>query len=213
MRPKIRFEVFKRDGFTCQYCGRKTPDVVLEADHIIPVSEGGTDDIENLVTACFDCNRGKGARLLDDRAPVPDLVEQTEFIREREAQLRQFHAAKAEQTDARDARFSAVWNYWFHIWGQTTLHRWETPWENSLRNYVEKLGVADVKEAMDIARGRFTYISSAAPKYLGGILKRKLIEQEGRATTCSICGEYIELTYEQARLPGPWHHNRCAEKN
>lgn len=75
--PKLRFEVFKRDGFTCQYCGRKTPEVVLEVDHIIPKSKGGGDELENLVTSCWECNRGKGASLLDDRAPVADVHEQT----------------------------------------------------------------------------------------------------------------------------------------
>lgn len=63
---KIRFEVFKRDSFTCQYCGAKAPDVELEVDHIEPVSKGGDDNILNLVTACFDCNRGKFDRELDD---------------------------------------------------------------------------------------------------------------------------------------------------
>ena len=57
---KIRFEVFKRDGFQCVYCGKTPPEVILEVDHIEPVSKGGTDDLNNLVTACFDCNRGKG---------------------------------------------------------------------------------------------------------------------------------------------------------
>ena len=42
---KIRFEVFKRDSFTCQYCGRMAPDVILEVDHILPVAEGGTNNI------------------------------------------------------------------------------------------------------------------------------------------------------------------------
>ena len=36
----LRFEVFKRDSFTCQYCGRSAPEVVLEVDHIVPVSKG-----------------------------------------------------------------------------------------------------------------------------------------------------------------------------
>jgi len=62
-----RFEVFKRDTFTCQYCGRRTPDVVLEIDHIVPRVQGGTNDPENLATACFDCNRGKGPRSLARR--------------------------------------------------------------------------------------------------------------------------------------------------
>ena len=61
-----RFEVFKRDGFKCQYCGRSAPEVILEVDHIIPVAEGGKNDIINLITACKDCNRGKGKRLLSD---------------------------------------------------------------------------------------------------------------------------------------------------
>ncbi len=40
---KLRFDVFKRDAFTCQYCGKKAPDVVLHADHIKPRVDGGSD--------------------------------------------------------------------------------------------------------------------------------------------------------------------------
>lgn len=61
---KLRFEVFKRDAFTCQYCGRMAPDVILDVDHINPVSNGGDNDIVNLITSCKDCNRGKGKRKL-----------------------------------------------------------------------------------------------------------------------------------------------------
>lgn len=65
--PKIRFEVLKRDNFTCQYCGAHGEGVVLEVDHIIPISKGGTSDMGNLSTACFDCNRGKGSDLVTDK--------------------------------------------------------------------------------------------------------------------------------------------------
>lgn len=57
--PRLRFSVLQRDRFTCQYCGRKAPDVVLHVDHILPKSRGGTDVAENLKTACADCNLGK----------------------------------------------------------------------------------------------------------------------------------------------------------
>lgn len=57
--PRIRYEVFERDGYTCQYFGAKAPDVTLHVDHIVPVSDGGTDDLSNLVTACEYCNIGK----------------------------------------------------------------------------------------------------------------------------------------------------------
>ena len=46
---KLRFEVFKRDQFKCQYCGVAAPDVVLHIDHINPVSKGG----DNEKTACY----------------------------------------------------------------------------------------------------------------------------------------------------------------
>jgi len=58
--PKLRFNVLKRDGFSCQYCGVKAPTSELRVDHRIPASGGGSDDPSNLVTACHTCNAGKG---------------------------------------------------------------------------------------------------------------------------------------------------------
>lgn len=59
----LRFDVFNRDGFRCRYCGRGPEQgVYLEADHVIPRSAGGPDSMANLVTACWDCNRGKSAK-------------------------------------------------------------------------------------------------------------------------------------------------------
>jgi hypothetical protein len=71
-----RFRVFQRDDFACVYCGRSAPDVTLECDHRQPRSRGGSDKIDNLVTACFDCNRGKRDRVLVERqVGVPVVVE------------------------------------------------------------------------------------------------------------------------------------------
>lgn len=87
LSKKKRFDVFKRDSFKCQYCGKSSPDVVLEVDHIKPVIEGGTDDITNLITSCFDCNRGKGAKLLDDQSTLEKQRKQMEELNERRNQL------------------------------------------------------------------------------------------------------------------------------
>ena len=67
---RVRFEVFKRDSFTCQYCGVKAPEVILEVDHITPVAEGGSNDLLNLVTSCRDCNSGKSDKKLSDESAV-----------------------------------------------------------------------------------------------------------------------------------------------
>lgn len=64
VNQRVRFDVFKRDGFTCQYCGRKPPEVVLHVDHIEPRSAGGPDSYGNFVTSCSTCNLGKGPRPL-----------------------------------------------------------------------------------------------------------------------------------------------------
>lgn len=60
----MRKQVFERDNYTCKYCGQK--DGLLEIDHVVPRSRNGGDDIDNLVTACFPCNRAKGAKTLEE---------------------------------------------------------------------------------------------------------------------------------------------------
>jgi hypothetical protein len=211
MRPSVRFDVFKRDGFTCGYCGRTPPTVTLEVDHIIPVAEGGTDDPENLVTACWDCNRGKGATPLEtEPAAIPDLRERAEVVKEREAQLRAYNEVKAVQAERRQRDFDEVWTYWFELWGVDELNRWETPWESSLRRYNDLLGVDEVKDAMRRVRDRFGYPSSKPPKYLGGILKNKLAAAEGRIVACTICGKDVILEPGDDRN-AQWHHRGCAE--
>lgn len=84
---KIRFEVFKRDNFTCQYCGRMAPNVVLEVDHINPVKNGGDNDIMNLITSCFECNRGKGKRKLSATEEIQKQQEQLKMLNEKRKQL------------------------------------------------------------------------------------------------------------------------------
>lgn len=63
---RVRFQVLERDGFACRYCGAKAPRAVLHIDHVTPVAAGGGNGFDNLVTACRDCNLGKGALRISD---------------------------------------------------------------------------------------------------------------------------------------------------
>lgn len=58
----FRHEVFSRDNYRCLECGATNMDRILEVDHIIPVSQGGTDEMKNLQTLCIICNRAKANR-------------------------------------------------------------------------------------------------------------------------------------------------------
>lgn len=63
MTNDLREAIKKRDNYTCQICGNsvfKEPNLLLEVDHIIPVSRGGETKAENLQTLCWRCNRNKG---------------------------------------------------------------------------------------------------------------------------------------------------------
>ena len=65
-RLRLRFMIFQRDNFTCQYCGRKSPEVILEVDHKYPKSKGGLNKMKNYITSCRECNIGKGDVILDE---------------------------------------------------------------------------------------------------------------------------------------------------
>lgn len=60
----IRQRIFARDDFTCTYCGERGGQ--LECDHIHPLSRGGSNDDDNLTTACRPCNRAKRDKTLDE---------------------------------------------------------------------------------------------------------------------------------------------------
>ena len=66
MTPKLREKIKERDGYTCQICGlsnKDEPNLLLEIDHIIPLSKGGMTTEGNLQTLCWRCNRSKGAKI------------------------------------------------------------------------------------------------------------------------------------------------------
>ena len=70
----MRYRVFQRDDYRCVCCGRRAQnELTLHVDHIVPVSRGGPNSIENLQTLCDECNQGKIDRdirdLRDDSGP------------------------------------------------------------------------------------------------------------------------------------------------
>lgn len=146
---RMRFEVFKRDGFACQYCGATPPKTILEVDHVEPVAGGGTDDIDNLVTACFPCNRGKAAVPLS--AVPQSLADKSAEVAEREEQLAGYQAilrAKRERIE------DDVWSAFAHWRGeQTTTHERF----NSVKRFIEYLGLDEVLDSIDVAMAAGIY--------------------------------------------------------
>lgn len=66
MTSKLRLKIKERDGYTCKICNlsvAQEPNLLLEIDHIVPISKGGLTTEDNLQTLCWKCNRSKGAKL------------------------------------------------------------------------------------------------------------------------------------------------------
>lgn len=141
----LRFEIFKRDGFTCQYCGGHPPDKTLEVDHIIPVSKGGTDEMHNLITSCFDCNRGKGKHELGT-LPVP-LSVHMDTIKERERQYKEYRKI----LENIDKRINDEIDEVEDIFRNQYKRIFAGQFRRSVKKFINSLTLEDVKGAMGIA--------------------------------------------------------------
>jgi len=163
-----RFNVFKRDSFTCQYCGSTPPKVVLEVDHINPVSNGGKNSIDNLITACFDCNRGKGAKLLSD---IPQsLKDRAEQIKEQEAQIKGYNAILVEKSKR---IISDAWIVAASLEGKDRLESYSTSKFQSIKLFISKLPSQEVLEAAEITNCRNKNFA-----YFCGVCWKKIREFE-----------------------------------
>lgn len=171
---KTRFEVFKRDGFKCQYCGAHPPAVLLHVDHIKAVAAGGKNDTDNLVTACEPCNLGKGAR---DLSVVPQtLADKAASVAEREAQLlgyQEILEAKRERIDEEMWRVSEI------IEPGSSDKGMSRDWTASIRRFNDRLGVHAVLEAADSARSRHVYGGKKTFLYFCGICWNLIRKMDG----------------------------------
>lgn len=140
---RIRFEIFKRDSFTCRYCGKGSPKVVLEVDHIIPRCEGGTDDEMNLITSCFDCNRGKAGVNLSEIVTGEDPHDKAIELMERERQLAEYNEVRAAAEERIETHLEALrQTYNFKSGDKTSA---------TLKRLLRDHSVYDINSAIEIA--------------------------------------------------------------
>lgn len=172
---RTRFEIFKRDKFTCQYCGRTPPAVVLHCDHIHPTSKGGDDEASNLLTSCMDCNLGKSNVELNEPR-IPKVTPPEEIVERRE-QLEAYNALLMEQREHEDWLIDRVGAAWF---GEDLTFADNIPWRISARNFVRKLPLAEILESVEISHARWSAPNSERQfRYFCGVCWNKIKQSEG----------------------------------
>jgi len=178
---RTRYEVLRRDEFTCRYCGGKSPEVELHVDHVNPVALGGTDSPDNLVAACRDCNLGKAST-----SPSEGTVSAVAKDAERWARAIEEASQVVFGTD--DATAVAL-ELFTDEWSQATawhggLHSLPDNWAAIIVGYVRR-GLPDdqIANAARIAINARGVNSSARFPYFCGVCRNRLerVEEAARA--------------------------------
>lgn len=152
LSKKIRFEIFKRDSFKCQYCGKSAPNVVLEIDHIIPVSKGGDNDLLNLVTSCYDCNRGKSDRQLSDDSVILKQRQQLDLLQERREQIELMFNWRKELDNLSSYTDEMVVNY---VENKMKPYTFNESGSKKIKVLAKKYNLADILEAVDLSSEKY----------------------------------------------------------
>lgn len=145
---RVRFEVFKRDGFRCQYCGAEAPGVVLEIDHINPVSKDGDNEIMNLVTSCRACNSGKSNIPLSDDAAIQKQRAMLDELAERREQLEMMLAWREGLKQLDDDAAEKVAQAWH---ARTPGYRLNDSGLKELKALLTKVSLVQVLDAIEAA--------------------------------------------------------------
>lgn len=163
---KARFEVFKRDGFKCQYCGRSAPEVTLEIDHIKAVAHEGKSDIMNLVTSCRDCNRGKGKTLLSDNTTIKKQKKQLEEINEKRLQLEMMIQWREELRELDLLSCKEVCDHFYYATGSSITEHGII----AIKKLVSRFSIDEICEAIDA--GVITYCALGKEKMAANIFEK-----------------------------------------
>lgn len=172
---KTRFNIFTRDGFKCQYCGRSAGEVVLEIDHIIPVVEGGTNDPLNLTTACFDCNRGKGKQQLEPEQFIDSQITELKDLQLLKEKQEQVLAWKRSLLDLKKDTSIEIQQYFEDLFcittkSPSTLHR-------EVFRLLVDYSVSEILEAIDALFAKRKTANEAFAMLSATLKNRRLMEK------------------------------------
>jgi hypothetical protein len=178
---RLRFEILKRDGYACRYCGATAPDVKLQVDHVRPEALGGRTEPENLVAACEECNRGKASTNPEDSL-VADVLQASEDWATALELAHEEHARQRREVGVMVHAWDIeVWCQWTYTDGPLAGQVPALPgdWETTIERFLAAgLTLADLDECVRVAmkapnvRDEFRYFCRVAWNRIDAIQER-----------------------------------------
>ena len=150
---KTRFEVFKRDSFKCCYCGKSAPEIVLEIDHIEPICKGGDNSIFNLITSCFDCNRGKKGIRLNDSEEIKKQKEELDKLNIKKEQLQFLKKWRDGLKNIEDDKLEYLHNLIKECCNNT--YKLNDNGTRDLKNYISKYEFRELQENIIVSFNQY----------------------------------------------------------
>lgn len=217
---RTRYEVLRRDNHACRYCGATAPDVMLQVDHVIPTTLGGSDDPDNLVAACRDCNSGKSSSA-PDASLVDDVA--TTALRWSSAITAAGQRALDDLEEGRrwHDEFDAAWSRW-------TINGEPVPRPDGWRSSVDQFRAAGLPEdllldsvrvAMENDRltpdGRWSYLCGVAWKRTRALQDEAANGDEPVSNDDAGLPHPIHLAWAAGRLSAGARaiHNGCVDQS
>lgn len=172
---RLRYEVMRRDNFACRYCRRT--DQPLTVDHVVPIALGGSDEPDNLVAACVDCNAGKSSS-------NPDQPQAAQVSEDAFRWARAMKEAADLQDDSRYMRqryceeFLDTWNGWTFTGTDRTVPL-PNDWSDSLGRFQElNLEIDVIQDLVGVAMRKAGSSSGSVFKYFCGCCWSTLRERQ-----------------------------------
>lgn len=164
----VRFEVFKRDGFRCVYCGADPSMCVLQVDHVVAVANGGLNEPDNLVTACGTCNLGKSDTPLDRHQAKARGDLDPDAALDHAEQMRAFLQSQRAKADAQKQLIDELADFWADNDGGFYPADFDTRMPGLLREF----GYDGMRRAIEIALGYRGKRTIQKWKLMYGVLRR-----------------------------------------
>lgn len=169
---RLRFEILRRDGHTCRYCGATAPDAPLTVDHVIPQTLGGSDEPANLVTACQPCNAGKSS-IAPDAAMVEDVDAASLLFAKAAAGAAEIRLAEIHDMESKLGDFYEDW------WGYLSSDKYlPSDWATSIERFLTTgLVPSDLKRFLNVAMNARVQ-QSAVWRYFCGCCWREITTRQ-----------------------------------
>lgn len=167
---RTRFEVLRRDNFTCRYCGASAPDVKLTVDHVLPVALGGPNAATNLVAACAPCNAGKSSTGPNENIVAEVDEKALKWAMAREVAKRRMSESRTKNREIHD-KFLTLWTKWDRNGALLP-----TNWSSGIDQWLDAGMVeADIADAYNIAICAYGVPATSVYRYMVGVINKRIV--------------------------------------